>query len=120
MGEKSTASRRLPSYDMNEPGERKYSRKGSSTASLNFLVRSVTIKGSADQEAVLCTGKATFALKHVETTNTLYMVPSSDSSCQTDTGKVCVKATAAAHLEMSQMAPQLKDLDAVLQVRSSK
>ncbi|CAL5221649.1 g3876 [Coccomyxa viridis] len=79
------------------------------------IYNGVTIKGSADQEAVLCTGKATYALKHVETTNTLYMVPSSDSSCQTDTGKVCVKATAAAHLEMSQMAPQLKDLDAVLQ-----
>ena len=69
---------------------------------------------------MLCTSKATYALKHVETTNTLYMVPGSESSCQTDTGKVCVKATAAAHLEMSQMAPQLKDLDAILQVRSFK
>ena len=85
-----------------------------------YVLRSVTIKGAADQEAVLCTGKATFALKHVETTNTLYMVPGGDSSSQLDGDKVCVKATAAAHMELTQMAPQLKDLEAALQVTGSK
>ena len=68
---------------------------------------------------MLCTGKATFALKHVETTNTLYMVPGSDSCSQTESDKVCVKATAAAHMELTQMAPQLKDMDAALQVGRS-
>lgn len=76
----------------------------------------MTIKGAADQEAVLCTEKATFAIKLVETTNVLYMVPGSDASNNDAHGKLCVKATAAAHLELTQMAPQLKELDEVLQV----
>lgn len=33
------------------------------------------IKGQPDDEAVLCTSSATYALKHVETTNTLLLVP---------------------------------------------
>lgn len=69
---------------------------------------------------MLCTGKATYALKHVETTNTLYMVPGSDTGGQVDSDRVCVKATAAAHLELTQMAPQLRELDAILRVRPSK
>ena len=75
------------------------------------------MKGAADQDAVLCTGTATYAMKHVETTNVLYMLPGSDSSSGAGNDKVCVKATAAAHLELTRMAPQLTDLDAVLQVR---
>ena len=37
--------------------------------------RSVVVKGAADAEAVLCTGSRTYALKIVETTNSLLLVP---------------------------------------------
>ena len=76
----------------------------------------VTIKGKADQEAVLCTDQATYAIKHVETTNTLFMVSGSEKSHGDTGGTVCVKATSAAHLELTQTAPQLKELDVVLEV----
>lgn len=38
------------------------------------MIRSVTIKGDFTGEAVLCTGDKTFALKQVETTNTVFLV----------------------------------------------
>ena len=76
----------------------------------------VTIKGKAEQEAVLCTDQATYAIKHVETTNTLFMVSGSEKSHGDTGGTVCVKATSAAHLELTQTAPQLKELDVVLEV----
>ena len=77
----------------------------------------VTIKGNTDQEAVLCTDQATYAIKHVETTNTLFMVSGSEESHGDVGGTVCVKATSAAHLELTGTAPQLKELDTVLEVR---
>lgn len=76
----------------------------------------VTIKGNTDQEAVLCTDQATYAMKHVETTNTLFMVSGCEKSHDDRRGTMCVKATSAAHLELTQTAPQLKELDAVLNV----
>ena len=36
---------------------------------------SVVIKGAADAEAVLCTDQHTYALKIVETTNSLLLIP---------------------------------------------
>ena len=35
----------------------------------------MVIKGAPNEDAVLCTGTATFALKHVETTNALLLLP---------------------------------------------
>lgn len=37
--------------------------------------RSVVIKGATQEDAVLCTSDKTFALKLVETTNTLLLLP---------------------------------------------
>ncbi|BDA43076.1 Sister chromatid cohesion protein DCC1 [Coccomyxa sp. Obi] len=72
----------------------------------------VTIKGLPDEEAVLCTRKGTYAVKHVDTTNSLFLVPPvKDSSCE----KVTVAATAVAHLELVLTAPRLGALDRILQ-----
>jgi hypothetical protein len=35
----------------------------------------VVIKGASEDDAVLCTSDKTFALKHVETTNALLLLP---------------------------------------------
>jgi hypothetical protein len=40
-----------------------------------IVARGVVIKGAPAQEAVLCTAHKTFALKQVETSNTLLLVP---------------------------------------------
>ncbi|CAK0780439.1 hypothetical protein CVIRNUC_005054 [Coccomyxa viridis] len=80
-----------------------------------LIYNGVTIKGNADQEAVLCTEQATYAIKHVETTNTLFMVSGSEESHGDMGGTVSVKATSAAHLELTQSAPQLRELDTVLE-----
>lgn len=66
-----------------------------------------------DDEAVLCTSKATYSIKHVETTNSLLMVPKS----RDESGSVSITATAGAHLELTQTAPRFHVLDRVLQVR---
>ena len=67
---------------------------------------------------MLCTEQATYAIKHVETTNTLFMVSGSEESHGDMGGTVSVKATSAAHLELTQSAPQLRELDTVLEVGS--
>jgi hypothetical protein len=67
------------------------------------------IKGLPDEEAVLCTRKATYSIKKVETTNSLFMVPDASQS-------VSVTATAGSHLELSLAAPQFSLLDKVLKV----
>lgn len=46
----------------------------------NLKVHSVVIKGEADAEAVLCTDQHTYALKIVETTNSLLLVPPNEVS----------------------------------------
>ena len=65
---------------------------------------------------MLCTDQATYAIKDVETTNTLFMVDGSEKSHSDMGGTVCVKATSAAHLELTRTAPQLRELDTVLEV----
>lgn len=42
---------------------------------LNNLIGSVAIRGDHQDEAVLCTDKATFDLKVAETSNSLLLVP---------------------------------------------
>lgn len=83
----------------------------------NLLLFRVTIKGLPDEEAVLCTWKGTYSVKHVDTTNSLFLVPPvKDSSCE----KVTVAATAVAHLELVLTAPRLGALERILQVMSRK
>lgn len=77
---------------------------------------SVTIKGRPNEEAVLCTRKGTYAVKHVDTTNSLFLIPPAKED---STDKVTVAATAAAHLELVLTAPRFGALDRILQVRDS-
>jgi sister chromatid cohesion protein DCC1 len=74
----------------------------------------VTMKGLGDEEAVLCTRKATYSIKHVETTNSLFMVPESEQG----TGCVSITATAGAHLELTLTAPRFSVLDRLLEVHA--
>ena len=78
------------------------------------------MKGRPDEEAVLCTRKATYALKHVETTNALFLVPGASSrqaAAACDEGaSVTVAATAKAVIEVTPTAPRLGALDRILQV----
>lgn len=39
------------------------------------LLRRVVLKGQPDEELVMCTCNKTYALKHVETSNALLLVP---------------------------------------------
>lgn len=73
----------------------------------------MTIKGLPNEEAVLCTRKGTYAVKNVDTTNFLFLVPppKEDSS-----EKVTVAATAVAHLELVLTAPRFGALDRILKV----
>lgn len=74
------------------------------------------MKGTPDEEAVLCTTKATFALKHVETTNSLFIVPGPLQNGAAEGGNVVVAATADAHIELVPTAPRFAALDRVLEV----
>ncbi|KAK9915250.1 hypothetical protein WJX75_006737 [Coccomyxa subellipsoidea] len=71
----------------------------------------VTIKGLPDEEAVLCTRKGTYAVKHVDTTNFLFLVPPAKEG---SSEKVTVAATAVAHLELVLTAPRFGALDRIL------
>lgn len=42
---------------------------------ISTFLRSACIKGQPHEDAVLCTSSATYALKHVETTNALLLIP---------------------------------------------
>lgn len=79
------------------------------------------MKGDKDDEAVLCTREATYALKHVETTNALFLVPAALSQEAAAAGKgadgaITVAATANAVIELAPTAPRLGALDRILQV----
>lgn len=79
----------------------------------------VTIKGQPNEKAVLCTSKTTFALKHVETTNTLFIVPRPSQAAAVEASeRVTVTATAAAHIEVVPTAPRFAALDRILEVCS--
>ena len=80
------------------------------------LVCRVTVKGAPDEEAVLCTSKATFALKHVETTNSLFIVPGPSQNGAAEDSNIVVAATADAHIELVPTAPRFAALDRVLEV----
>jgi sister chromatid cohesion protein DCC1 len=47
------------------------------------VINSVVIKGSLDEEAVLCTRDKTYALKLVETTNSLLLLPPAEVGART-------------------------------------
>lgn len=94
----------------------------------------LSIKGGADDEAVLCTAKATYAMKFVSTSNTVLLVPprfsinsasdidfSEDSPVSALTtgieGDVSVAATAAGHIELVEISPEVENLKVLLSKR---
>lgn len=71
-----------------------------------------TIKGREEDEAVLCTRTQTFALKHVQTTNTMLLItPSQDLSIS---DVITVAARSEHHLEAVLAAPRLEGLSQLL------
>ena len=95
------------------PGSPAHSATG---CKLGCLGCRVTVKGEPDEEAVLCTSTATFALKHVETTNSLFIVPGPSRNSAAASINVTVAATADAHIELVPTAPRFAALDRVLEV----
>ena len=95
----------------------------------------MTLKGRPDGEAVLCTETATYALKTVETTNSLLLVevswvlsyrisltgpersvPQADGLLGADQAQpIMVAATADRHVDLTQTAPQLDRLSRTMQ-----
>eukprot|EP00897_Mesotaenium_endlicherianum_P001159 jgi/Mesen1/11043/ME000099S10491 len=102
-----------------------------------FVTR-LSIKGSGDDEAVLCTESKTFALKFVSSTNTMLLLPPLVNQAGTPVEENCggqgdtpgaassssgkrttlkVQADTAGHLELVEVAPKLDPLRSLLQER---
>ncbi|KAL2653242.1 hypothetical protein R1flu_021370 [Riccia fluitans] len=99
-----------------------------------LLENGLTIKGAREDEAVLCTSEATYAMKFVSTSNTVLLVPPSkaakrvdddvakcdfmeegeEESKETDVGVV---ATASGHIELVEVAPNMEKLKALVSER---
>lgn len=74
-----------------------------------------TIKGRAEDQAVLCTRTQTFALKHVQTTNTMLLIaPLQESTGRRPTETATVAARSEHHLEAVATAPRLERLSQML------
>ncbi|KAK9145208.1 hypothetical protein Sjap_005111 [Stephania japonica] len=79
----------------------------------------VTIRGEPDEEAVLCTPSATYALKYVGTSNSAFLIPPSSgpSSDVSDSGPVKVASAiklAPGVMELVEVAPRLHKLKELL------
>ncbi|CAM6107033.1 unnamed protein product [Calypogeia fissa] len=101
-----------------------------------LLEDGLSIKGGADEEAVLCTSKATFAMKFVSTSNTVLLVPpagpinsasdgdykdSPAAGLKTDVEtETNVVATAAGHIELVEISPKVENLKGLLSQRPYK
>jgi sister chromatid cohesion protein DCC1 len=88
-----------------------------------LLQDGLTIKGGPDDEAVLCTSAATYAIKYVSTSNTVLLIPPSEkiTNGNNDDGMgftmAQVVATSSGHLELVETAPQLDNLKTLLNQR---
>ncbi|KAG6549822.1 hypothetical protein Mapa_008803 [Marchantia paleacea] len=94
-----------------------------------LLHSGLTIKGSREDEAVLCTSKATFAMKFVSTSNTVLLVPPSrwgSDDCDAEReaalsrAEIGIVATASGHIELVETAPKLENLKALVSQRPFK
>ncbi|BBM99421.1 sister chromatid cohesion protein DCC1 [Marchantia polymorpha subsp. ruderalis] len=94
-----------------------------------LLHSGLTIKGGREDEAVLCTSKATFAMKFVSTSNTVLLVPPSprgSDGCDAEVdedlprAEVGIVATASGHIELVETAPRLENLQALVSRRPFK
>ncbi|MQL95346.1 hypothetical protein Taro_028011 [Colocasia esculenta] len=99
-----------------------------------MLDQRVTIRGQPDEDAVLCTASATYALKFVGTSNTVCLVPpgnpsskNQQSRCNSNGGPdspaaapqtaVSVLKVASGNMELVQVAPRLDKLKSLLRKR---
>jgi sister chromatid cohesion protein DCC1 len=88
-----------------------------------MMMHRLTIKGGPDDEAVLCTSAATYAIKYVSTSNTVLLIPPSEkiTNGNNDDGMgftmAQVVATSSGHLELVETAPQLDNLKTLLNQR---
>ncbi|KAL3685004.1 hypothetical protein R1sor_003026 [Riccia sorocarpa] len=97
-----------------------------------LLENGLTIKGGQEDEAVLCTMKATYAMKFVSTSNTVLLVPPSEPTQRVDDNAAAksdfreekeskselgVVATASGHIELVEIAPKMEKLKALVSQR---
>ena len=66
--------------------------------------RSVSVKGAAEEEAVLCTSDRTYTLRLAESSNMLLLVPG--ATLGTDGEKLSIAASAQEHFELVRAAPR--------------
>jgi sister chromatid cohesion protein DCC1 len=69
-----------------------------------------SIKGKENEEAVLCTDTRTFAIKLVESTNTMLLIPTSQIASQ----KEEIVGSLSRHYELVEIVPKLHQLKALL------
>eukprot|EP00884_Botryococcus_braunii_P022985 jgi/Botrbrau1/9370/Bobra.354_2s0025.1 len=74
----------------------------------DIILSRVVVKGRSEDEAVLCTESATYAVKSVETTNTVLLIGD-------HAGNVTSHGKASSHLELLRTAPRTHTLEALLQ-----
>ncbi|CAL9763801.1 unnamed protein product [Musa acuminata subsp. burmannicoides] len=101
----------------------------------DILHNRVTIRGQTDEEAVLCTPLATYAMKFVGTSNSVFLIPPGEPipPCMEDTCNDSKSNTSAAHevvpsvikvassnMELVLVAPHLDKLKSLLNERPYK
>lgn len=96
-----------------------------------IMQNGVTIRGSRDEEAVLCTSSKTYAIKFVATSNSVFLIPPQNLVLQdeedhrhpqTEGDKPSAGAfkLAPGHMELIQIAPRLEKLKSLLSERPYK
>lgn len=89
----------------------------------DVLHQRVTLRGQPDEEAVLCTKSKTYAIKFVGTSNSVYLVPPSNSPASCDQGchegikedgVAKVLKVASGSMELVEVAPKLDKLKSIL------
>ncbi|XP_059431447.1 uncharacterized protein LOC132164940 [Corylus avellana] len=94
----------------------------------DVLQQRITLRGQPDEDAVLCTGSKTYAVKFVGTSNSVLLIPPSDQSefCEDsldcdgkddgERGVVSVIKVAPGSMELVEVAPRLDKLKLLLSV----
>lgn len=95
-----------------------------------IMQHGVTIRGSPDEEAVLCTSSKTYAIKFVATSNSVFLIPPQNLVLQKEAEEdhrqpqtECDRPSAGAlklapgHMELNQIAPKLEKLKSLLSER---
>ncbi|GLJ26416.1 hypothetical protein SUGI_0509390 [Cryptomeria japonica] len=92
-----------------------------------ILDNRVTIRGSPDEEALLCTSSKTYAIKFVSTTNSVLLLPpqnflSQEGNPHNEPEKAIATAIklAPGHMELTHVAPKLEKLRSLLRQRPYK